>query len=98
MTLVTAPVAIPIRRILGVPLVTRIVAGSSRAAVNFDPDVETIIFAPQRSATAGFPALLVNDKVHHQREQHCAKQDEPPTLGHVVAEHTDLLSLRGHHV
>ncbi len=98
MTLVTAPIAIAIRRILGVPSVARIIAGSSRAAVNLDPDVETIVLAPQRSAAAGFKAVPVDRIGQDHQKQHGPKPAEPPSVGRIVAEHTDLLSPRGPHV
>jgi len=96
-TLVTAPIAVGISRILGIPPVARIIAGSSGAAVKLNPDV-AIALPFQRPATAGFPALLVDRIANGQRKQRNAEPAEPPSVGRIVAKQTDLLSLRGHHV
>ena len=103
MTLVTAPVAIPIRRILRVPLVARIVAGSSRAAVNLDPNIATIVISPQRPAAAALHKVMPKperDQRYHQ--DRCRDLEfigvKLPAVGPVPADQPDSPASGGRNV
>ena len=74
MTLVAAPSpvsAISVVAVLRVPLVTRIVAGLSRGAVNLDPVVDAVPILPVRLP----PTVLQNAGVYYNCDE-ANKKDE----------------------
>jgi hypothetical protein len=59
MTLVAASVSVAVHRVLCVPPVTRVITGSTQAAVHFDPVVDAIPILPVRLPPT---ALQIADK------------------------------------
>ena len=81
MTLVAAiPAAIPIRRVLCIPPGARIVAGPSRCAVDFHPDVATAFVPAQRFPAPVPQPLPPHGKPGHGQKHRSPDQDNQPTV------------------
>lgn len=100
MTLVATAVPVPVigSRILGVPHVARIITRPLDAAVDLNPEIGAILFAPEQLAAVDLQAMPAKTVSDCQRERYRAEPAERPTVRRVVAKHIDHLCVRGHHV
>lgn len=94
MNLVSTPVTIRVRSVLGIPPAARIVAGPSRRAVDFNPHLATAFVPAQRCPAPVLQPLAPDDKPGHgQKERQRDQHDQP-----FVCRHTEFLSSGATHV
>lgn len=97
MTLVAA-VPVIVRRVFGVPALTRVSTGLSGAAVKVYPDICAALITAPRPAAACLQTVLADGKAKSNGHQNSAEPTELPAIGGIPTKQTDLHSARGSHV